>query len=67
MHWFKKWRLGINSDKCTHLTFALKQDDCGSVNIKVKTTTHNDSYKYLRLHLHRKLTGNTTTKQNESS
>ena len=54
--WFKLWRVKINEDKSTHITFTLRKDTCPPVYLNGKTIPQNESVKYLGMHLDRRLT-----------
>ena len=57
--WYKKWRIKINEDKSTHVTFTLRKETCPSVYLNGKVIPRNDSVKYLGMHLDRRLTWRT--------
>lgn len=54
--WLKKWRIKASASKSTHVTFALRAGDCPSVRLGDSTLPHNESAKYLGMHLDRRLT-----------
>lgn len=54
--WLKKWRIKASASKSTQITFALRVGDCPPVHLGDTTLPHNESVKYLGMHLDRRLT-----------
>jgi hypothetical protein len=54
--WFRKWKLQINENKSTHITFSLRQGQCPPVYINCTIIPHAEKVKYLGLHFDRRLT-----------
>lgn len=54
--WLEKWRILINSNKCTHVTFTLRRDTSPPIKIFNSLIPQNDHVRYLGIHLDRRLT-----------
>lgn len=54
--WLDKWRMSVNANKCTHVTFSLRRDTCPPVIIFNSPITQTDHVRYLGIHLDRRLT-----------
>lgn len=54
--WFKKWRIKINENKSTHITFTLCKHTCPAVEINGMFIPQNNQAKYLGMYLDRRLT-----------
>ncbi|CAG9783481.1 unnamed protein product [Diatraea saccharalis] len=54
--WLKKWRIKASSSKSVHVTFTLRKEDCPPVKLEGKILPHQDTVKYLGMHLDRRLT-----------
>lgn len=54
--WLNKWKIKVNSEKSTHVTFALRKEECPAVFLNNKQIPTRDKVKYLGMHLDRRLT-----------
>jgi hypothetical protein len=54
--WLKRWRIKANENKSTHVTFSLKRETCPTVTLNRQHNPQEETAKYLRLHLDRRLT-----------
>lgn len=59
-HWFELWRIKINENKSTHITFSFRSTDSSSVFLNAKIIPKEDSIKYLGDYLDKRLTWATT-------
>ena len=66
-HWFHKWRIKINENKSTHITFTLGQKNSQPIKLNNKIIQTQNSVKYLGLHLDKRLTWATHIKIKRSS
>lgn len=57
--WLTKWRIRASASKSAHATFALRRGDCPPVSLGAHALPHNESVKYLGMHLDRRLTWRT--------
>lgn len=57
--WSQNWRIKINGNKSSHITFTLKQETCPAVNINGNIIPQTEDVKYLGIHLDRRLTWKT--------
>ena len=54
--WLKLWRIKVNENKCTHVTFTLRRETCPEVFISDQRIPQRADVKYLGIHLDRRLT-----------
>ena len=54
--WLQKWRIKVNQNKSTHITFTIRKGQCPPIRINQTTITQGSTAKYLGLHLENKLT-----------
>lgn len=54
--WLQKWRIKVNEQKCTHITFTLRRDTCPPITINNQFIPQHSEVKYLGMHLDRHLT-----------
>ncbi|CAK1550659.1 unnamed protein product [Leptosia nina] len=54
--WLAKWRIAASVTKSVHVTFTLSKGDCPPVTLNGTQLPHQDSVKYLGMHLDRRLT-----------
>lgn len=54
--WLRAWKIKASALKSVHVTFALRKGDCPPVQLGNSTLPHNNSVKYLGMHLDRRLT-----------
>lgn len=54
--WFKRWNIKVNSEKSSHITFALRRGDCSSVSINGEPIPKKNAVNYLGMTLDRRLT-----------
>lgn len=54
--WLKKWNIKVNSEKSSHITFALRKQDCSSLHINGVQIPKQNNVKYLGMTLDRRLT-----------
>jgi hypothetical protein len=54
--WLAKWRIAVSVTKSTHITFTLRKEDCAPVTLNGVQLPHQDTVKYLGMHLDRRLT-----------
>ena len=54
--WFQLWRIKINENKSTHVTFTLCKMTCPKILLNDKTIPQHDRVKYLGMHLDRRIT-----------
>ena len=54
--WLATWRIRVNEQKGTHVTFTLKKGDCPPVLFNGITIPNSQHAKYLGMHLDRRLT-----------
>lgn len=55
-NWLQKWRIKASASKSVHVTFTLRQGNCPPAHLGNDTLPHQDSVRYLGLHLDRRLT-----------
>lgn len=55
-NWFKKWNIKVNADKSSHVTYALRKEDCPPVTIDGELIPKSNSAKYLGLQIDKRLT-----------
>jgi hypothetical protein len=55
-NWLQKWRIKVNQNKSTHITFTNHKGQCPSISINQTTIPQGSTVKYLGLHLNSKLT-----------
>ena len=55
-NWLSKWRIAVSAPKSVHITFSLRKDDCSPVTLNGIQLPHQDTVKYLGMHLDRRLT-----------
>jgi hypothetical protein len=51
--WGKKWRIKINQDKSTHITFTLRNQTCPTVQMGSVALPQEKEVKYLGMYLDR--------------
>jgi len=66
-HWFQKWRIKINENKSTFITFTLGLKNSQPIILNNKTIQTQNSIKYLGLHFDKRLTWATYIKNKRSS
>ena len=54
--WLKNWRIKVNENKSTHITFTLNKCTCPPVKLNGVNIPQQTKVKYLGLHLDRRLT-----------
>jgi len=54
--WFRKWKLKINENKSTHITFSLRQGQCPPIYINQTIVPHEETVIYLGLYFDGRLT-----------
>lgn len=54
--WLKKWNIQVNAEKSTHVTFALRKEDCPPVALNGVIIPSSNFVKYLGLNMDRRLT-----------
>lgn len=54
--WLSTWRIKVNENKSTHITFTLNRETCPPVKLNNKDIPQNENTKYLGMHLDRRLT-----------
>jgi len=54
--WLQKWRIKVNQNKSTHITFTNHKGQCPSISINQTSIPQGSTVKYLGLHLDSKLT-----------
>lgn len=54
--WLANWRIRVNENKSTHITFTLRRDTCPRVFLNNTAIPQADHVKYLGMHLDRRLT-----------
>ena len=54
--WLQKWRIKVNQNKSTHITFTIRKGKCPPIRINQTTIPQGSTVKYLGLHLDSKLT-----------
>lgn len=54
--WLRKWRVKASTSKSTQVTFTLRKENCPPVKLDGSTLPHQNSVKYLGVHLDRRLT-----------
>ena len=54
--WLQKWRIKVNQNKSTHITFTNRKGQCPSISINQTTILQVSTVKYLGLQLDSKLT-----------
>ena len=54
--WLQKWRIKVNQNKSTHITFTNRKGQCPPISINQTTIPKESTVKYLGLHLDSKLT-----------
>lgn len=54
--WLKKWRIKVNEQKCSHITFTLRRETCAHITINSQMIPQQTNVKYLGIHLDRRLT-----------
>ena len=61
--WYSKWRIKINNEKSSHITFTLKQSTVLPVYLNNKAIPSSSNVKYLGMTLDKRLTWATHIKQ----
>ena len=59
--WLNKWKIQVNTEKSTHVTFTLRRENVILNNCSIPQS---DSVKYLGLHIDRRLTWKTHIQAN---
>jgi len=54
-HWLKRWRIGTNESKSTHITFTLRSGECPAVHLNGTIIPQGTIIKYLGINLDRRL------------
>lgn len=54
--WLHKWRIKVNEDKSTHITFTTRKETCPPVLLNNQAIPQKEEVKYLGMHLDRRLT-----------
>lgn len=54
--WLKKWKIRVNENKSTHVTYTLRKETCPVVTINNVQIPQAQTVKYLGIHIDRKLT-----------
>ena len=54
--WLTKWRIKVNENKSTHVTFGLRRETCPAVTLNGHSIPQRETAKYLGIHLDRRLT-----------
>ena len=54
--WLQKWKMKVNENKPSHITFSLRQGQCPPVYINQTVIPSVETVKYLGLHFDRRLT-----------
>lgn len=54
--WLHKWRIKVNEDKSTHVTFTTRKETCPPVLLNNQPIPQKEEVKYLGMHLDRRLT-----------
>ena len=54
--WFKNWRIKVQDEKSTHVTFTLRKENCPPVYMYNKPIPQSEHVKYLGMHLDRRFT-----------
>jgi hypothetical protein len=54
-NWLQKLKIKVNETKTSHITFALRKDNCPAVRINQTALPQVESVKYLGLHFDSKL------------
>lgn len=54
--WLNKWRIKVNETKSVHVTFTLNRSTCPPIHLNGKAVPQKTEYKYLGIHLDRRLT-----------
>lgn len=54
--WLKNWRVKVNENKSTHVTFTTRHDTCPPVSLNNVALPQSQEVKYLGMHLDRRLT-----------
>lgn len=57
--WMDKWRIKASANKSTHVTFTLRRENCPPVKLGNAILPHQETAKYLGIHLDRKQTWRT--------
>lgn len=55
-NWLSKWRIKVNETKSVHVTFTLNRGTCPPIQLNGTTVPQKTEYKYLGIHLDRRLT-----------
>lgn len=55
-NWLAKWRIAASVSKSVHITFTLRRENCPPVTLNGSKLPHQDTVKYLGMHLDRRLT-----------
>uniref|UniRef100_A0A2S2N814 Putative RNA-directed DNA polymerase n=1 Tax=Schizaphis graminum TaxID=13262 RepID=A0A2S2N814_SCHGA len=66
-NWFNLWRIKINENKSSHITFTLRPNTSPSVTLNNETIPRESSVKYLGIHLDQRLTWATHIKTKRKS
>ncbi|KAL4136298.1 hypothetical protein QTP88_007846 [Uroleucon formosanum] len=66
-HWFQKWRIKLNENKSTFITFTLGLKNSQPIKLNNSIIQTQNSIKYLGLHLDKRLTWATHIKNKRSS
>lgn len=62
-NWLKKWKVRVNEQKSSHITFTMRRDNCPPVTLNNAQIPQSQDVKYLGLHLDRRLTWKTHIKK----
>ena len=54
--WLSNWRIKVNEQKCKHVTFSLRPENCPSISLNNVEIPHSNDVVYLGVHLDRRLT-----------
>lgn len=54
--WLSEWRIKLNETKCVQVTFTLRKETCPPLFINGNIIPQQNDYKYLGIHLDRRLT-----------
>ena len=54
--WLLKWRIRVNENKSTHVTFTLRRGNCPHIKINNKFIPQKNEVNYLGVHLDKRLT-----------
>ena len=54
-NWLQKWKIKVNENKSSHITFTLRKDNCPAISINQTVLPQVESVKYLGLDFDRRL------------